>query len=1102
MSNANDASQPTSEQRDATDSLTQDGSTPINIQAVPPEPATPAEGPQAAPEPPSEPWLTPARVTAQSGLLDIAMAVMALVLAFFLGSFIARNTDTWMHLATGRILASGDYQLASDPFAYTTEGRSWINHSWLYDLGVYHLVDALGGPENATAGALLVALKAIILTALAAVLLAIRRPEQSLWLPVGCVAVALVAMSPRFHLQPAAFSFLFMATTLLVLYRANAAEPTETSDPSPPRAWRVLLFGLPLLFALWANLDDWYVLGPVLVALFLAGQIVQRAIPTPGESTSSVKGIVALAVVLVLGVAACLLTPYTTQGLTLPQELWALFSAGDIHSDPAFQNYFQYGLDRNYVSEPAGWAYLAMIGLGVGSFAATRAHVRWWRAIVWSAFLLLSIVMARSVPFFALVAAPITALNFQEFLAARQLTSKHLSTDQQTWALAGRAGSVVAGLALLALAWAGWLHASPDDPQRTRHVAWGVDVDPSLRATAAELRALRQRNVLRADSRGFLYAPDLVNYCAWFCPEEKGFFDYRFALFGDIGDEYLDLRHQIASYPRPVQEAKQPWIKRFQDYGIDHLVINSPDRESVLRIMQHFWSARDEWPLLYLNGRGCILGWKNSQTSSSVGAQFEGARFNGARAAFARREELAVPENGLGAPPRRASWTTFLKGPAPRPAGVDDSQAYLRLFDVVDSSLPGYVWATIVTGSGAMGAGGGGALPLAAVLGPLGRAPMGVLKRTELPPGEILLAIRAARRAVDASPENADCHVALALGYQRLWTAEEAPTLGSRNSRLQQLRQVLVMSALQNAVALRPDWPVAHFDLAEAYKRLGYLDLELEERQECVRASRAEGPGPRELPQDFDERIEKLDQLLHERERETRIDEVRNDYELNANGKPPAAQVQEAMNRGLVKEALDILRRTSVNELGPDVAQILIHLDVLTGQFEELFRAQVGLPDWYGVMVSWSLGDYDRADEMLRQMIDGKERDLAAELVMLTRQELFVGQIDPLLPLQLTQRAAAAYEVADLRILRGLLALEIGNTARAQELLAQALDIGRAAPRSPLAVAPLGASSALAAAGTAAASVDAARVPGVQAANVPVARRYLLALRQASAISP
>src|SRR4051812_2062435 len=124
---------------------------PISIQAIPPETAR-ADKPltEAAPA-----GRSPERVRAERTRLDRVLVGAVLLLAFFLASFAATNSDLWMHLAAGRLIARGQYPFGADPFAYTTEGVRWVNSAWLSDLGLYSLAQTLGGPDTERGGAAL-----------------------------------------------------------------------------------------------------------------------------------------------------------------------------------------------------------------------------------------------------------------------------------------------------------------------------------------------------------------------------------------------------------------------------------------------------------------------------------------------------------------------------------------------------------------------------------------------------------------------------------------------------------------------------------------------------------------------------------------------------------------------------------------------------------------------------------------------------------------------------------------------------------------------------------------------------------------------------------
>src|SRR5947209_7563683 len=186
-------------------------------------------------------------------MLDCVLTFLVLALAFLVASFLARNTDLWFHLATGRLLANGQFAFGADPFAYTTAQVYWACHSWLCDLGLYALYGLAGG-----AG--LVVAKALLITALAALLMQVRRPAGAAWLPVVCTTLAVLAMSPRLLLQPACVSYFLLGLTFWLLWRphAQAEQRRETTDEAAKRTLHPTWFILPLVFALWVNVDDWF----------------------------------------------------------------------------------------------------------------------------------------------------------------------------------------------------------------------------------------------------------------------------------------------------------------------------------------------------------------------------------------------------------------------------------------------------------------------------------------------------------------------------------------------------------------------------------------------------------------------------------------------------------------------------------------------------------------------------------------------------------------------------------------------------------------------------------------------------------------------------
>ncbi|MFO0805936.1 MAG: hypothetical protein U0791_22760 [Gemmataceae bacterium] len=167
---------------------------------------------------------------------DSLLVAATIAFAFLAASFAATNSDLWLHLATGRLIAAGDYSIGVDPFSYLTAGKRWVNHAWLFDLAAYEVFQYLGG-------AALVALKATGVALLAGILVRIGlRSGAPVWLACGSTLLAILAMSPRLLVQPQCVSLLFLA---LCFHLLNAGAVR----------W------VPLLLAAWVNVDAWFILG-------------------------------------------------------------------------------------------------------------------------------------------------------------------------------------------------------------------------------------------------------------------------------------------------------------------------------------------------------------------------------------------------------------------------------------------------------------------------------------------------------------------------------------------------------------------------------------------------------------------------------------------------------------------------------------------------------------------------------------------------------------------------------------------------------------------------------------------------------------------------
>ena len=663
------------------------GTAPEPIVESPPaeSPAAPAP---AAPPPYQKPPEKVVTWPSWFGPMDIVLAGLVLAVAFLAASFSARNSDLWVHLAAGQRLTTGDYKLGTDPFSYTGAERTWVNHSWLFDLAAFLLYTG--------DGLLLVVVKAIAVATAFGILFAIRRSGQPLWPWVVFTLLGVLASTNLFALRPYVGSMLFLALTLLLVFRL----------PSPPGSWR-LPIAIGILFCLWSNMDVWFVLGPAaLLLLFLGQSFAGTSAARSQDPLGALPDSSTLGKSLLVGVLACMVNPHHVGVWELPFEL---LGAGSAEADPRIRVYFYAPLrymsvfwsSEGLAYNPGGLAYVILLISGLyvaflsGAFgrfidsAAVFDPLPVPHMLLWLGFAVLSLFTLFAVPFFAIVTVPLVAARWNLFSSQVQLG---FWSDRRTRMLVlgsaiGRFASLIAVLWLGAAAWPGWLHAPAScwwdpglaHPASTRRVEWKVEPDPDLQQAALWLNAARDSGELPADVRGFAASIDLANYCAWFAPREKVFANGRLAFHRPELPDLIKARRGLGLFS---EKAEPPDLKEAEDvlkaWKASYVAVSASrsDRDRPLLVlieleMYHNWN---KWSVWYVSGRTVISGWR--PTKDSGDPTFARLELNPHQLAYGSTER--VPDvKGLPPAASQTMWDEFFTPRKPTPVGAEEAMAWL-----------------------------------------------------------------------------------------------------------------------------------------------------------------------------------------------------------------------------------------------------------------------------------------------------------------------------------------------------------------------------------------------------------------------------------------
>lgn len=876
--------------------------------------------------------------------LDFPNLLVVLTLAVFVSSFAIRNNDYWLHLAAGRLIADGQYPFGSDPFSAVEPAPTWINHSWLFDLLLYRL-------ERTAGGAGVVVAKASLIGLLALVMLATRRKGSDWWWPAICTALALLAMTPRLILQPAIVSFVLSAVLLNLLLR-----PLRPSAP----IWRRPIV-IAILFALWANCDGGFWIGLIIVALHALGVVLDGLLPL-GSRDPEPSGSPGSALLLVAAAAAgCLLNPYGLRVFSWPSEWAFLQLPAELKTDELFRNYFRSPLDADYSSSIAGVipgsAYFLALGLGLGSFILNTGGWRWSRALVWIALGLGSLWLLRLLPFFAIATGPITVLNLQSFAARRSPGQRNERADFARSFLGnfGRFLTLVAGLGLLALAWPGRLAPDGYRAQQSRRVAWTAIPDESSVRAAEQLRSWHDSGKLTSRTPpGFHNPPDFGYICAWYCPSEKIFFDVRMTNPAGAAT-YAAVRESMRKF-RERPEYAPDSRGQFSHTVLVGRAANEMSRPVLYR--------SDRFPLWAITGHGLINGWNDLQSATKL----DDLRIDPVKLASVPVTTPAITD--FPDLPPNTAWQRFRAAPRPVPADALEASLWLTAREAAIARLdPALIAAQVISGIGRSVPAGpfdvANRLWDSTVVGTMlrglaepawHRSLDGRLARTAP-----LLAMRAARRAIAANPDDYEAFLRLTSAIGLLDGDQELARspMGMSFSQLQQItaaRQALLrlpiaasygqivvadeqylqsilrqiyenMPILEGTSVRALDW------ILESYGRMVELTPTLLSSQAKLLSEKQQAEFEKSALESLKKEQERLEALRREVRRRS------DTYENRAAKAPPSERARMAAEFGLAREALNVLRAASPAELTPLGVELMLNLLILDGRADEAFSA-------------------------------------------------------------------------------------------------------------------------------------------------------------------
>jgi tetratricopeptide (TPR) repeat protein len=650
---------------------------------------------------------------------------LGLVMACFLAIFPVSDPDIFFSLQTGRMISEGTFPFGQDPMSYAEgEQSQWIHNGWLGDLIIYQLFKLGGGP-------LLVIFRALLVGLLFCVMMKLAGPTPK-FLTVLAIILGLLALGQRMNLRTELFSIVLLGVTVWVLHHqppANCWCRKLSAFTGGKLYWL-----LPVIFVFWANIDGWFFLGLIVVALWTMGVWTNRN----KDNQQQVKSLV---LCTVLSFVACLVTPFHFKSyVEIPNRLMP--ATGTVlearfqemrqnnpklkmseqlrfFASPITPEYFQNTrAEQIAVSQlqapflgifyPLGlsiseWAFYPLLIVVLGSFISGSSTAGVGRTVLLLVFIGLGVWQSRFVGFFVAVGVSLAVLNFQSTprekpslsrgaILGNQLLCLLLGLLIQFCTILHLVPSNDFSTSALGAASIGYVH-----PRGTFGFAFRSD--PSIEQACLTIRDWRSKNLLFGKTFHYDWT-DVVAYDSWFNPGARHFFDRRHEVHDlESTRDYLLANDAILSVIRDANtgqaafDQQARWQEVFKKHDISHIVVKRRmarklERDQIveLELVRSLLTQRDSknlpvWsPLKLHNGQVYALAWVGSPHWPAL----QKLVYNSEAEVFRSQRDA---DNAKTSTEEAMNFSRFLAGDPPRrPAALDESSWHL-FYSMSDSEI-------------------------------------------------------------------------------------------------------------------------------------------------------------------------------------------------------------------------------------------------------------------------------------------------------------------------------------------------------------------------------------------------------------------------------
>jgi hypothetical protein len=465
---------------------------------------------------------------------NIIFVAILLVLTLNIAEGLLGDGDTGYHIKTGEFILDTGQVPRVDIYSFITPPLKWTAHEWLAEtiMAIIYRGSGLTG---------VVVFFAVLLATTHWLLYAVLRTKSDDI--ILCTIVTLLATltaSSHWLARP----HLFSLTLLLIWY--HLLDQFQYND-------RSTLNYLPILMLLWVNLHGGFMLGIVLLTIYLAGNLIYSLTDSPATALGHRAKAKALSLIALLVIAASIVNPVGVEIFWFPFR---------VTSDRFIMDYVIEFMSPNFHQAlPFKYMFIAVIA----ALALARTRLNLIEAALLILVSYMSLYSVRHVSVFAIIVAPILLKmssgiaeslpkRLSEFYQARRKVFADL--DGQ---LDGKLWPAVALVVVVGLALVGALR-----------VSFNNKIFP-VAAVEFLKREKLSGNMFNNDEFG-----DYLIFSAW--PQYKVFTDGRSDMYGEKhGSPYLKVAGVQPGWKEILNRYDISWIFFQTQTALSAALLEQPD---------------------------------------------------------------------------------------------------------------------------------------------------------------------------------------------------------------------------------------------------------------------------------------------------------------------------------------------------------------------------------------------------------------------------------------------------------------------------------------------------------------------------------------------